>query len=109
LDIRTDIIKYLPLLKTFACKDVNGGIQGFIGILENKIEMLFVSPEYFGKGVGKALMDFAVKKIGVNEVCVNEQNVKAKEFYEHIGFRVVERMEKDEQGRAFALLRMKIG
>ncbi|MDR2790419.1 MAG: GNAT family N-acetyltransferase [Campylobacteraceae bacterium] len=105
LEIKSDVIKYLPAVKIYAYK-ANGETAAFMGIFENKIEMLFVSPEYFGKGIGKALVNFAFN-MGADEVEVNEQNEKAKEFYEHMGFEVVERMDKDAQGRAFAILRMK--
>ncbi|MDR2081609.1 MAG: GNAT family N-acetyltransferase [Campylobacteraceae bacterium] len=105
LEIKSDVIKYLPDLKVYAYKD-NGETAGFIAVLKNRIEMLFVSPEYFGNGIGGALVDFAFKK-GVDEVDVNEQNGKAKGFYEHMGFKVVARFEKDAEGRAFPILRMR--
>ncbi|MDR1461243.1 MAG: GNAT family N-acetyltransferase [Campylobacteraceae bacterium] len=106
--IKLDVIKYLPCLKIYACKDSKAKILGFIGIFEKKIEMLFVSPKYIGKGVGGALANFAINSIGAREVDVNEQNYKARKFYEHIGFRVYSRSSKDAQGRAFPLLHMKI-
>jgi putative acetyltransferase len=107
LEIKADVVKYLPHLKIYAYKNANGEMLGFMGILKNRIEMLFVSPEHFGKGVGGALMDFALKNMRVDEVDVNEQNSSAKEFYEHMGFKVTARFEKDNEGRAFPLLRMK--
>ncbi|MDR1007350.1 MAG: GNAT family N-acetyltransferase [Campylobacteraceae bacterium] len=107
-EIKSCVVGYLPSLKVYAYKDEKGEILGFIGIFENKIEMLFVSPKYFGKGVGGALADFAINSIGTNEVDVNEQNDKARRFYEHKGFKVVSRSDKDAQGRAFPLLHMKI-
>lgn len=36
---------------------------GFISIDRNKIEMLFVSPEHFGKGIGKQLLLMACRKL----------------------------------------------
>ncbi|MDR0579663.1 MAG: GNAT family N-acetyltransferase [Campylobacteraceae bacterium] len=107
LEIKADVIKYLPRLKVYAYKNANGEMLGFIAIDKNKIEMLFVSPEYFGKGIGGALVDFALKDMHVDEVDVNEQNANAREFYEHMGFKVTARLEKDNEGRAFPLLRMK--
>src|SRR5699024_10285310 len=38
-------------------------IGGFIGVYENKVEMLFLSPEYFGQGLGFKLLDFTVKEL----------------------------------------------
>jgi putative acetyltransferase len=105
-EIRADVIKYLPHLKVYAYKNADGKMLGFIAVDKSKIEMLFVSPEYFGRGVGGALVDFAVKNMRVDEVDVNEQNDKAREFYEHMGFKVIARFEKDSEGRAFPILRM---
>lgn len=79
---------------------------GFIGINENKIEMLFVLPEERGQGTGKSLLQYAVENHGVTQVCVNEQNPAAKGFYEHMGFKTYRRTELDEQGNPFPLLYM---
>lgn len=80
----------------------------FIGIQNRKIEMLFVSPESFGKGIGTKLADIAIKKHGAIFVDVNEQNPKAAGFYKHIGFKVFRRDELDDQGNPFPLLRMRL-
>ena len=80
---------------------------GFIGIEKDKIEMLFISPEYFGKGIGKLLLTMACEKLGVRYVDVNEQNHKAEGFYRHLGFQTFERTETDEQGNPFPILKMK--
>lgn len=79
----------------------------FMGIDRDKIEMLFVSPLYFNKGIGKELVTIAITQFGIQYVDVNEQNPKAAGFYRHIGFEVFERMELDEQGNPFPILKMK--
>lgn len=79
----------------------------FMGIQSDKIEMLFVSPDYFGKGIGKELATFAITQYKVNYVDVNEQNPQAIGFYRHIGFKEFERTEIDEQGNPFPILKMK--
>ncbi|WP_270516604.1 GNAT family N-acetyltransferase [Sanguibacteroides sp. AM78-02pH3A] len=80
----------------------------FMGIQGSKIEMLFVSPDCFGKGIGRELIEFAIAKYKVRYVDVNEQNPQATGFYSHIGFKVFERTELDEQGNPFPILRMKL-
>lgn len=80
----------------------------FMGIEAGKIEMLFVSPDYFGKGVGRQLAELGISQYEVQYVDVNEQNPQAIGFYEHIGFEVFERNEFDEQGNPFPILKMKI-
>lgn len=79
----------------------------FIGIEAGKIEMLFISSDYFGKGLGRELAELGISQYGVQYVDVNEQNPQAIEFYEHIGFEVFQRTEFDEQGNPFPILKMK--
>lgn len=78
----------------------------FAGIDEKKLEMLFSSPSLIGKGLGRQLLEFAQENFQINQLCVNEQNPNAKKFYEHMGFRVIKRTDKDEQGNPFPLLYM---
>lgn len=80
----------------------------FMGIQNSKIEMLFVLPDYFGKGIGKELLALAIAKYNIKYVDVNEQNPQAIGFYRHIGFEVFERTEFDEQGNSFPILKMKL-
>ncbi len=79
----------------------------FMGIEGQKLEMLFISPEERGKGIGSKLLQHAVHHFSVHELCVNEQNPAARSFYEHNGFKVYKRTEFDEQGNPFPLLYMK--
>ena len=81
---------------------------GFIGISDNKIEMLFLLPEYFGQGFGKQLIQFAISELNADKVDVNEQNVSATEFYKKMGFTVYDRNEKDDLGKDYPILKMKI-
>ena len=45
--------EYLYAVKLYVYKDEFGNILGFIGIDENKVEMLFIKSKYFRKGIGK--------------------------------------------------------
>ena len=49
------------------------------------------------KGLGRKLLEEAIKNYSVNELVVNEQNPQAKGFYEHLGFKVYKRNPIDEQ------------
>lgn len=80
----------------------------FMGIEKQKLEMLFVRAEERCRGIGKALIQIGFKDYFINEVCVNEQNLVAKNFYENNGFHVYKRTELDEQGNPYPLLFMKI-
>ncbi len=83
-------------------------VIGFIGVLERKVEMLFLDPGYFSQGLGKRLVDFAIADLKVDKVDVNEQNASAVKFYLKLGFKTYERTDKDDQGLDYPLLRMKL-
>jgi putative acetyltransferase len=111
----TDFIEIKELVQTINfyhfqvyCLTEVDFVIGFIGVADKKIEMLFLDPNYFGQGLGKMLMNFALRELGADKVDVNEQNIKAVNFYKKSGFQIVERTEKDDQGRNYPLLRMKL-
>ncbi|EJT48468.1 acetyltransferase [Trichosporon asahii var. asahii CBS 2479] len=71
------------------------------------IEMLFVDPSAFGRGIGTQLLEDAAKGNSTVLVDVNEQNPAALGFYKSRGFAVVGRSERDTQGDPFPLLHLK--
>jgi putative acetyltransferase len=108
-DLKPKVLNdYLPLMALRAYRDDEGNIQGFIGALNGKIEMLFIAPDSRGRGIGKALVRYAVDIMGAQELDVNEQNPQALGFYQRMGFQVVGRSALDGQGNPFPLLHMKI-
>lgn len=80
---------------------------GFMGVQERKIEMLFLHPGYFRKGLGKMLVGRAFRDLDVEYVDVNEQNSDAKKFYERMGFKTFKRNECDSEGNPFPILEMR--
>lgn len=80
---------------------------GFMGAQERKIEMLFLHPGHFRKGLGKELVQRAFRELAVEYVDVNEQNPDAIRFYERMGFKVFKRNESDSEGNPFPILEMK--
>lgn len=100
---------YLPNLNVVIARDETGAIHGFLGVDENRIEMLFVDDASRGKGVGSLLLRYAIDHFGANEVDVNEQNPQGVGFYQHKGFVQVGRSELDGQGNPFPLLHMRYG
>ncbi|UWI43172.1 GNAT family N-acetyltransferase [Lactobacillus paragasseri] len=79
----------------------------FMGINDLKLEMLFVDANQRGNGIGKALITYGINNLDINELAVNEQNPEARGFYEHMGFKVVERFEFNDQGNPYPILIMK--
>ena len=83
-------------------------ILGFMGIAEDKLEMLFLDPAERGKGLGKQLMLHAFETYGITKVDVNEQNKAAREFYEYFGFKVQSRSPLDGTGKPYPILHMEL-
>ena len=80
---------------------------GFMGVQARKIEMLFLRPDYFRKGLGREFVVRAFRDLNVEYVDVNEQNPNAIKFYERMGFKVFKRDEYDSEGNPFPILEMK--
>ena len=89
-------------------KNENNMPIAFMGIEDTKLEMLFIKNSERGKGLGKQLLNYGIENYNVNELAVNEQNSNAKEFYEHMGFKIYKRTEIDEQGNPYPILYMKL-
>ena len=80
---------------------------GFMGVQNERLAMLFLTPEEWGKGIGKRLLQYGIENYGIVELTVNEQNPQAVGFYEHMGFETYKRTEFDVEGNPYPLLYMK--
>ncbi|MBN9646049.1 GNAT family N-acetyltransferase [Terrisporobacter petrolearius] len=109
ISIKPQVVEGVKYVSNLLCvRDKKDVIQAFMGIHDFKIEMLFVSNESRGNGIGKKLVEYAIEVLNVNYVDVNEQNPQAIGFYEHMGFKVFKKSELDEQGNPFPILHMKL-
>jgi len=98
--------QYFYAVDLRCAKSANGEILGFCGVSNGNIEMLFISPEARGKGIGKLLAMRAIEEQGALRVDVNEQNEQALGFYQRIGFSVKGRSPVDGQGKSYPLLHL---
>ena len=97
-----------PAVALKCVRNAKGAIQGFVGVNNANIEMLFVLNEARGKGIGRLLLEYAIDHLNANSVDVNEQNPQATAFYKRLGFKVVSRSPLDSMGKPFPLLHMKL-
>jgi putative acetyltransferase len=105
--IKTLLPSIFPVVHIFVAQD-NNKIAGFLGVAEQKIEMLFIHPDNRGKGIGKQLTAFAIHELQATKVDVNEQNEQATGFYQRMGFVVTGREETDGLGKPYPLLLMEL-
>lgn len=96
--------QYLFAVDLYCTRNEEGRILGFLGTSAEKVEMLFIHPRSRGKGLGKALLRFAVSTLNKKAVDVNEQNEQAVRFYRQFGFTVTSRSETDNLRNPYPLL-----
>jgi putative acetyltransferase len=86
----------------------DGRVVGLLSYAPNTVEGLFIDPDHRGKGIGTALVGHAQQLSGgVLTVDVNEQNDRARGFYQRLGFVIVGRSPTDGAGRPFPLLHLR--
>jgi GNAT superfamily N-acetyltransferase len=83
--------------------EFHGEIAGFAAVVGGELDGLFVEPDLWGQGIGRALADAATheaRRRGLSLTVV--ASPRARRFYEHCGFTV----ESEEQTRFGPALRM---
>ena len=85
----------------------DGAIKGFIRVEGQQIKKLFVEPVLQGRGIGAALLDFAVCVHGANHLWALEKNTGAVRFYERHSFRLTGEKVLEEDTAEY-LVRMKL-
>lgn len=62
------LLKYaLPACRLYGIKTNEGKLCAFIGLSDDKIEMLFVNPKFFKNGCGRRLVDFAEREKNIKK------------------------------------------
>jgi len=83
--------------------ELDGEIAGFAAVVGGELDGLFVEPDLWGRGVGRALADAATHEARNRGLSLSViANPRARRFYEHCGFS----LEGDVQTRFGPGLRM---
>ena len=64
----------------------DGVVKGFIRLEGTEIRKLFVEPVLQGRGIGEALLKYAVEESGARKLWALEKNTRAIAFYGRHGF-----------------------
>ncbi len=76
---------YLKFARTWVI-EVDGTVVGFSAVVDDALAGLFLDPAFHGRGLGRALVDFAVAHTGPLSVEVFERNTIGRRFYAAYGF-----------------------
>ena len=71
--------------------ETDGAITAFLACTERELAWLYVSPRYMRKGIGRALVKYALRQFPkIDHIEVLKGNEPAKALYESFGFNVSE-------------------
>lgn len=103
--IEPEVRDYLASGMPLWTLEYDGQAAGFLGLVEKEIAALFIDPALHGQGLGRQAIDYALQQ-GARHLKVNEQNPTALGFYEHMGFKPINRQACDDAGRPYPLIVM---
>lgn len=88
------------------------GYYSFLGIneLDVKLENLFVEPKFIGKGYGKLLMSDFLERLQQTrfERILLDADPNAEEFYAHLGFKVIGKLETSIKNRFLPIMERRV-
>ena len=96
---------YLQAVELYVIRSTR--IVAFMGLSDDRVEMLFVLPSEKGKGYGTSLLDFAFHEKHIYKIDVNEDNQEAYTFYRNRGYKVVGRDAVDADGKPYPIIHMR--
>jgi len=102
-----EVEDFLPAAPLMLAVDDRDRPLGFMLIVGGHMEALFIDPEHRGAGLGAMMIDYALAVHPVLTTDVNEQNVQAVGFYEHMGFERIGWSATDGQGRPYPLIHLR--
>ncbi len=97
---------YLPGAHLRVAVDRADRPLAFLGREGADVEALYVAPEAFGHGLGRALLLDAAGTVAPLRIDVNAENRAALAFYGRMGFRETGRSDLDHDGRVFPLVHL---
>jgi putative acetyltransferase len=106
-DIEVEVAAFLPDAPLDLAVDETDRAIGLMLLDGSHMEALFVDPDFHGSGIGRALVEDAVRRRPDLSTDVNEQNLAAIGFYERLGFERCGRSAIDGQGRPYPLIHLR--
>lgn len=107
-EIEKEVVGFFSETPVWVATNQDDQPLGFMFLHEGHLEALFVAASARGLGVGKRLISHALALYPELSIDVNEQNRQAVGFYQHMGFQVSGRSGRDNQGRPYPLLHLRM-
>ncbi|HEU4325755.1 MAG TPA: GNAT family N-acetyltransferase [Roseiflexaceae bacterium] len=83
--------------KFVAC--VGGRVAGFVGVDGSYLSWLYVDPDFYGRGIGRRLLQYGKRLIGPDGWTIAlENNLPARQLYASEGFRVASIFDSSNAG-----------
>lgn len=105
--MRPTILTGLASMDAVYVFESNRFMQGFIGVLNGAIEMLYVSPEFRNKDIAGSLVREVLQLNQAITVDIPETNLHEKLFYQNLGFKLDRVNPIDQAGNRNPMLHMK--
>ncbi|MGT0190712.1 acetyltransferase [Burkholderia pyrrocinia] len=105
--IESEVVAFLPGAPLDLAVDGDERAIGFMLLDGSHMEALLVDPAHHGAGVGRLLVEAALRCLPDLSTDVNEQNEAAVGFYERLGFERCGRSALDGQGRPYPLIHLR--
>jgi len=87
--------------------ETDGRVVGFTAVDGGYLGWLYVDPNFYGRGIGRALLQHALQEQGGKSwTIVLEGNTPALNLYRSEGFEIVDRFESDNAGYPCTCLRL---
>lgn len=107
LELKNDIPNYFKMVEVYLWFN-DQEIIGFSGTNNQNLEMLFIRPKYFNNVYGTEIVQYLIQENKIQYVDVNKDNQKAIKFYVKNGFEIFGESQKDDQGRGYPILHLKL-
>lgn len=104
--LQNNLSSYFENIDLYGYYDPEGQILGFMGVVSDSLEMIFVDNPCRRMGIGRALIRYAMGKLAVQNVQVNQQNTTAVKFYLHFGFKAASTQAFDRHGKPYPIINM---
>lgn len=105
--IEAEVRGFLPHAPLLLAVDADDVPMAFMLVVDGHMEALFVDPAHHGRGLGRRLVEQALREYPRLGTDVNAQNPQAMAFYARLGFVETGRSPLDGQGRPYPLVHLR--